>query len=208
MEFHPSLFERYSTKTLSDNELIYFKEGEWTNNNVVDKITHKKVIDLNLTPESDLNESNTSSVFKNLYGETLLTFLFFSKSNINNIQNLIKFVINRETGYVIDKQSNNELLTIMRSVFLEYSNHPKLIDPNMSDQQKLELYKRYTAEVYRLNELVINLTVPKIISQVQQYIDYLRDANSTYQMDRPQFNAIKGERAYRTPTQIFFGGGF
>jgi hypothetical protein len=159
------------------------------------------------TNDDSLSGSNTRHLFKNLYGETLLTFLFFSKTNIDNIQDILKFVVHRETKYIIDNQSVNELLIVMRALFLEYSLHPKLITEEMSDKERSELLKKYTIEVERLNMIVINQVVPKIISQIQQYVDYLRDASEQpYYMDKPQNDSVKGQKQYRSTTQVLIGG--
>lgn len=159
------------------------------------------------TNEEYVSGSNTRHLFKNLYGETLLTFLFFSKKNIDNIQDILKFVVHRETSYIIDNQSVNELLIIMRALFLEYSLHPKLITEEMSEKERSELLKKYTAEVARLNMIVINQVVPKIISQIQQYVDYLRDASEQpYYMDKPKNDSVKGQKQYRSTTQVLAGG--
>ena len=159
------------------------------------------------TDKNNLSGSNTRHLFKNLYGETPLTFLFFSKQNIENIQKIIKFVVHREIGYVVDDQSTNELLIVMRAIFLEYSLHPKLPDPSMTEKERQELMKKYTTEVARLNTILVNHIVPKIVSQVQQYVDYLRDASQQpYHMDKPQNDSVKGQREYRSTTQVLLGG--
>uniref|UniRef100_A0A6C0H7H1 Minor capsid protein P8 central region domain-containing protein n=1 Tax=viral metagenome TaxID=1070528 RepID=A0A6C0H7H1_9ZZZZ len=156
---------------------------------------------------SNVSGSNTRYLFKNLYGETLLTFLFFSEQNIQNIQNIIRMLVYKEMNQVIDNQSTNELLVIMRSIFLEYSAHPPLIDAGTPEDQKQKLFGMYTREVSRLNEIVINEIVPKIVSQLQQYLDYLRDASTQpYQMETPQNVSIAGERQYRSVTQVLTGG--
>ena len=87
--------------------------------------------------DTKVSGSNTRFLFKNLYGETLLTFLFFSGDNIKNIQNLIKMLVYQDTKQLIDNQSDTELMITMRSIFLAYSEHPKLIDPLMSDKEIL-----------------------------------------------------------------------
>lgn len=159
------------------------------------------------TNEDSLSGSNTRHLFKNLYGETLLTFLFFSKKNIDNIQDILKYVVHRETGYIIDNQSVNELLIVMRALFLEYSLHPKLITEEMSPKERNELLQKYTAEVARLNMIIVNQVVPKIISQIQQYVDYLRDASEQpYYMDKPKNDSVKGQKQYRSTTQVLAGG--
>lgn len=163
-----------------------------------------------LTPDDkDIAKSNTKYMFRNLWGETLLTYLFFSDENVKNIQNLIRLAIHKEFNYVIDNQSVNELLIVMRAIFLEYSAHPPLPKANITEQEKQELYKKYTKEVNRLNKIVIDDVVPRVATQLQQYLDYLRDASKiNYQQEQPLNVSIKGQREYRSPTQVWFGGDF
>jgi hypothetical protein len=162
----------------------------------------------NFTEADDqLAPSNTKYLFKNLYGETLLTSMFFSATNVKNIQTIVRFLVHKETGHVIDDQSTNELLIIMRSIFLEYSAHPKLPSDTMSDKELEALHKQYTNEVFRLNDITANTIVPKVISQMQQYLDYLRDINQlAYVRENPKNDSISGQREYRSPTQIWTGG--
>ena len=153
-----------------------------------------------------LSGSNTSHLFKNLYGETLLTFLFFSRNNIDNLQNLIKYLVFKQINQVIGRQSDTELMIVMRSMFLSYSDHPPLIDDTMSETKKTILIKQYTNEVDRLNQLVLNDVVPRIVSQVQAYVDYLRDCSSPRSvMKNPILDSIKGERQLRSVTSVLIG---
>jgi hypothetical protein len=207
--FHQEIFQTpnvdvpLETRSLQQ---IRKQRGQRLTGENVEKLVSPGSFDLSTNSKS-VSGSNTRHLFKNLYGETLLTFLFFSEQNIRNVQNLIKMVVHRETKYVVDDQSMNELLIIMRAVFLEYSLHPKLIDENMSKQERDELLKLYTKEVERLNLILINQIVPKIISSLQQYIDYLRDASEQpYQMDKPKNDSTKGQKQYRSTTQVLIGG--
>lgn len=156
--------------------------------------------------DQELSGSNTSSMFKNLYGETLLTFLFFSSENVNNIQKLIRMLVYKETKKVVDDQSTTELLVIMRSIFLAYSEHPKLIDETMSQTEKDNLISLYTAEVHRLNQLVIDTCVPMVVSQLQQYLIYLYDSSNPLKiMDKPLNTSVSGTKNYRSQTQVLLG---
>jgi hypothetical protein len=156
--------------------------------------------------DKQLSKSNTSSLFKNQWGETLLTRMFFSKTNVENIQKLVRFHVYKNTGFKIDNQSNNEVLIVMRSIFLEYSRHPKLPTENMSEESKRKLLQRYSDEVKNLNERVVNWIVPEVASQTKQYIDYLRDSSEQpYYMERPVNNSIAGQRQYRSTTQVLLG---
>jgi len=206
--FHQEIFETPSTDVPLETrtlQMIRKQRGQRLTSEKVEKL--KSPGSFNLTVDNNISGSNTRHLFKNLYGETLLTFLFFSEKNIENIQNVIKFIVHKETKYIIDKQSTNELLIIMRAVFLEYSRHPKLITEKMSKEERDVLLKQYSTEVERLNTIIINQIVPKIISQLQQYVDYLKDASEQpYYMDKPKNDSIKGQKQYRSTTQVLIGG--
>jgi hypothetical protein len=207
--FHPSMFETTEMDVPDDKrtlQLISKERGQRLTSKDLNKLESPGTYDFTIDDKT-VSGSNTRFLFKNLYGETPLTFLFFSSKNIENLQNMLKYVVHRETGYIIDNQSNNELMIIMRSIFLEYSLHPKLIDDNMSENEKNDLLQKYKNEVARLNTIVINAIVPKVVSQIQQYLDYLRDANEQpYQMDQPKNENVKGEKQYRSITQVLIGG--
>lgn len=196
---HPSFFETPDADTPGDRRTLFQSEsgspsqvgpaGKWQ-----------------LTADDEgLSEFNT--VFRKEHSKTLLTDLFFSKSNIDNIQNLIRYIVHKESGTVIDRQSTRELLIIMRSVFLEYNKHPPLVTDGLNSEQLSSLLSQYTREVTRLNELVVNETVPRIQSQIQQYIGYIRDISKNPVPHTPPKNVnIKGDRQYRSVTQVLIGG--
>lgn len=209
MNIHPSQYQINNGDNLKNARTILNIKEEREKILMVDDIKQlKSPGTYNLTPDDDtIKGSNTNSLFKNLYGETLLTFLFFSKQNVNNIQKLIRMLVFKHTKEVIDNQSNTELLVVMRSIFLAFSKHPKLIDDSMSEKERTELLVQYTNEVDRLNQLVINDTVPVIVSQLQQYLVYLSDASSPLRvMDKPLSTSVKGTKSYRSQTQVLIGG--
>ena len=157
----------------------------------------------------DISESNTSDMFKNLYGETLLTTLYFSKENIQNIQDIIKFLVHKYTNRVIDNQSPRELLVVMRSMFLTYSRHPKLLTEEMSVEERQSLLKEYTVEVNRLNGLVVDEIVPIIVSQLNSYLNYLRDVNNPVrELPKAINTTIRKSSDQKSVTQVLNGGAF
>ena len=161
----------------------------------------------NLTSDDkSLSGSNTRFLFKNLYGETPLTFLFFSKDNIDNIQNLTKMLVYKQMNYTISNQNITDLHIIMRSVFLSYSEHPPLLDETMAKEKIDKLKKLYTKEVDRLNTLVIDIVVPKVCSGVQAYLDYLRDSSSGLRtIPRSVNTSVAGTKQFRSITNILTG---
>lgn len=211
-ELHPSQFQNDSqnieNNIKNQRTLLSIKEEREKTLAVNDlkKLTSPGKYNLTVDDES-LRGTNTQSMFKNLYGETLLTFLFFSDKNVKNVQKLIRMLVYKHTKEVIDYQSNTDLLVIMRSIFLAYSQHPKLIDESMSEKEKKKLLLQYTQEVDRLNQLVINACVPLVVSQLQQYLVYLHDASSPLQvMEKPLSTSVKGTKNYRSQTQVLIGG--
>jgi hypothetical protein len=208
VEIHPSQFQINNGTNLKQTRTLLNLKEERDKALAVDdikKLTSPGQYKLTIDDKS-LKGSNTNSLFKNLYGETLLTFLFFSKGNVDNIQKLIRMIVYKHTKESIDYQSNTELLVIMRSIFLEFSRHPKLIDESMSNIEKTHLLELYTNEVDRLNQLVIDTCVPLIVSQLQQYLIYLYDASSPLRViDKPLSTSVKGTKTYRSQTQVLLG---
>ena len=214
-DFHPSVFQNNSVNNVKtnmqhDRTLIGLKEER------ENKLGFKGTFDIsklsapgnyNFTSDDKmLSGSNTRHLLKNLYGETPLTFLFFSKDNINNIQNVIRMLVYKQMNYMIDNQSIIDLEIIMRSIFLAYSEHPLLIDEKMPEAQKKALLVLYTKEVTRLNDIVINEIVPKICSQLQQYLSYLKDSSTPIQPIPRSLNVSNaGTRTYRSITSTLLG---
>jgi len=210
--FHPNMFQNgYLQEKPSDTRTlltIHQERGQKLTNPELKNLVSVGAYRLTEN-DNQLSGSNTRHLFKTMGPdqETLLTFLFFSKKNIDNIQNVIKHLVFKETNKIIDKQNPNELLIIMKSIYLEYSQHPRLFTPDLTQDQMKILQKQYTVEVDRLNNIVINELVPKIVSQFTQYLDYLRDANSPLLcLSPPESTNISGTRSYRSPTQIWTSG--
>lgn len=211
--FHPSMFEQ-NPRESSDGDIkkTILNVREERDQRLTEKdfknITSRG--SFNFTDDDkQISKNNAKYMFKNLYGDTPLTFLYFSEKNLESLQKLLRLRVFKETEYVIDDQSKNELLTVMRGVFLEHSAHPPLIHPDMSKEQLELLLKKYTKEVDRLNKLVIEFTVPKLIAQLKQYFGYLKDASTQpIIMTRPVNNSTAGQKAYKSVTQVLFGGNF
>jgi len=111
---------------------------------------------------------------------TMLDYLFFSNRNIQIIQNAIRKQVHDISGHLIGNQSQNELLQIMRSIF--FLNLP-LEFPNVTENIKF------------LNKAVIDQALPKILTNLKQYLIYLKDSNrQRLPFQRPQEESIKGTK--------------
>lgn len=158
----------------------------------------------NLTHE-ELSGDNTRFLYKADRGSSLLTYLYFSKRNIENLQNIIRFIVHRELSVIIDRQSNRELLVVMRSIFEQYSRHPPYLDESKGDNYNMKIVEKTIREVERLNDIVINEVVPKVVSMVLQFFGYLEDVNGRRFMENPENVNIRGERNLRSVTDVLVG---
>lgn len=116
--------------------------------------------------------------------EGLLSQVFFSRKNIDVIQNSLRYRVYRESGgqFVVGRQSDIELLSIMRDVYESSQRH-------VPDSQVL-------FAVQRLNEYVLQKAVPSVLSAVRFHDYYLRDINQPNPVpeDRPALMSNKGSK--------------
>ena len=150
-------------------------------------------------PLKDLGMIENNTTQKNfqleaLYGiqeQTQLNQLYFSKANMEIIQNKIRYEVYLKTDkkHIIDNQSPVELEIIMRSIYLQHS-------PNLPTQIK--------EQIKYLNELVTNWSVEKIIPEVYQYMGYLKQVEyMPVPIEHPQNLSSKGTRNLRSVTTTF-----
>jgi hypothetical protein len=111
---------------------------------------------------------------------TPLGDLFFSDFNFQSIQNNIRQSVLSITGIAIDYQKRDDVLTLMRMVFINNS-----IDP----------YGNLPAQVKLMNELVTKTAVDQITTGLSQYIGYIRDISTPLVPEpRPINTSVYGER--------------
>lgn len=87
--------------------------------------------------------------------------MFFANANLDALQRRLQAEIRKRTGLQIDRQSDEQLLIVMRYVFMQSGR-------NVGG----------AAEVARLNELVLREIVPQVGAGLAQYMAYLRDAST------------------------------
>lgn len=105
---------------------------------------------------------------------------FFSAQNLTEIQNALRSIINQKTGYIIGRQSDDDIIIIMRSIYALRANH---------ERQPVQ------AEVQRLNSLVLAELVPMVGTGISQYLGYVRDASSIAPpLPRGKNVSIKGSK--------------
>jgi hypothetical protein len=107
------------------------------------------------------------------FQDSTLSLAFFSKENMQIIQNAIRAGVYEVSNqqYIIDNQNCDNLKIVMRSVFL---------------QNSVNLPDRITEQIKELNGLVVKYCVKEIYSEAKGYINYKRDASTMYNpIDRP-----------------------
>jgi hypothetical protein len=100
-----------------------------------------------------------------LWDDTKLSDIFFSKANIQILQNGIRAGVYQKSNgqYTIGQQDCDSLKIIMRSVFLQNAaNSPSNISGQISD----------------LNKIVLNYCIQQVYSEAQGYMKYLEDAST------------------------------
>lgn len=121
----------------------------------------------------------------------LLNQLYMSAENIENVQQRIRYEVykasNNET--VIGRQSERELGIIMRSLYLTYG---KNLPTNIKQQ------------IEDLNDLVVQESVSKILSEIQTHIRYLYDASTQpMPLALPQSMSSAGMKTLPSVTSIY-----
>ena len=125
------------------------------------------LFDTNTVPANNNNTdcySYAENIDRNI-SVTCVSQFFFSKQNIDIIQTgIINSVFNVSEGeFLINKQSEQELKIIMRSIYLQYS---KNLDYNIKEQ------------ILELNTIVIRWCVDDIVKNIKQYIEYKKSVST------------------------------
>lgn len=139
-------------------------------------------ISYNLYAKSKNYNLNYASV-EGIVEETKLSNVYFSKCNIDLLQKIIAYDVYKKTGKKIGKQSEHDLLIIMRSYFLQEANNVLNKDEEIKN------------EIRKLNIIVKNDASTRIVSMIKQHNAYMEDINKVNQpIDRAESTNIKGKK--------------
>jgi len=86
--------------------------------------------------------------------------VFLCKENIQIIQNAMRKQVYEKTGHIIPPQNTDELMIIMRSIFLQVGNFNVI---------------NITSEIEKLNSRVLDYVVPQLVSSLKSYLYYIQD---------------------------------
>lgn len=108
---------------------------------------------------------------------------YFSQENVERLHERIRFGVYRMSGgkHVIDKQSEEELIVIMRYFYLECGSFKKFM---------------IQEEIEKLNKQVIAYCVPNIMNEIQSYMKYLDDSGkNNAPLEHAHNTNIKGSKS-------------
>jgi len=122
------------------------------------------------------------------WDETDLSRTFFSRENIQTLQNGIRAGVYRQSKgkYTIGPQDCDSLKVIMRSIFL---------------QNALNQPTHIAKQVEELNQMVLNYCVPHVYAEAQGYMKYLNDVSTlAVPMATPVMDGQRDKNNYLMPT--------
>jgi hypothetical protein len=111
-----------------------------------------------LSPESQEVNFQTDAL-RGVIQKTPLSETYFSADNVNLLQDSIRYLVYQQScnKHVIDRQSDEQLMIVMRSIYLQNANHQPF---NIKEQ------------VQTLNRMVLEFCVPKILGEIEAYLGY------------------------------------
>ncbi len=126
--------------------------------------------------------SFSTEAVTNVHTKNDISNVFFGQTNIDALQDGIRYYVWKKScgKYLIDRQSDDELKIIMRSIYLEYAEHR---------------FGHVIEQVRSLNERVLKFCVNKIIEEIGMYMYYKKDiSNLPDPLARGDFSSSKGEK--------------
>jgi len=158
-----------------DNPVSEFDYGRNKNFFFVDHYSDYKF------KETDRKDYNYADTLKTFHEINPLMFAFLSKKNIEHIQHLIKSFIWYLYKTTISDQKEEDLVAIMRSVYINAFNDPKATGEKLMNQ------------VCTLNKDTLDIAVPIIAVNIQAHLSYVKDASTNpYTVDLPRNVSVKG----------------
>lgn len=143
------------------------------NTGLVRDIT-RDMSDEELLEDTVIFNTEKQDSIKGILEDSDVNRIFFSKANIEALQQLIRYrVYQSNNEAIISIQSEEQLFIIMRSILLQYG--------NMVTPEPIE-------EVKRLNNILVNKITNKMNSEVAGYVGYIVDLEKNVElMPRPEY---------------------
>jgi hypothetical protein len=175
MDTYSQNYDTLDTSDYTSDINDFYVNSDVSNNGIIPDVQDKSNFTYAKNGKIIYNSTQIDSI-KGNYEQTLLTHNFFSDNNIKTIQDSIRYYVFQNTSKVIDYQSEQELITVMRGQLLQYGNMA------LNDRESV------LREIHKLNKLVINFSVDRIISELNMYDFYLNDlSHLKVPIERPKY---------------------
>ena len=116
--------------------------------------------------------------------------LFFHPRNVESLHVSVRYVVYRRTSQVIDRQSDTELVAVMRQVY-------------ESEEPRIDPYADAVRQVRDLNAKVVEFASKEIAGSISQHLWYLNDISKPVAVPEPHsrgvFMSSKGSRSLEYP---------
>ena len=111
--------------------------------------------------------TNYNNVLTGTFESSKLTEKYFSKENIDYIQNKLKEGVYTLSGntIVIDRQPDDSIVTVMRSMFYLHS---------------LNQFHNIEQQITQLNKHVLDYSIKHVYNEAVAYIKYKKDVSQMY----------------------------
>lgn len=121
--------------------------------------------------------------------------LFMSGDNVEALQHGVRYGVFVRSGgrHTISRQSDTELVAVMRAMYLQHGRNTSGAPAGRGAQDAPDM-----CEVRRLNTLVLDYCVDRILTEVSMYLKYREDIQQLpVPMQRGEFASNKGTRSLR-----------
>lgn len=137
-----------------------------------------------------INNENYYYIIKD-YAIEDVGLLFFSKSNVDNIQKTIKNIVLKTLNVELTENQNTEsLLMVMRYVYLQDG---RFLKYNINEQ------------VGMLNKKLLNIIMPDIITGIKQQLGYIKYISTPLTpINRPFSDSVKGSKMPRAISDLWY----
>lgn len=127
-------------------------------------------------------DSYSHDMLNGKHVDNVLADNFFSRKNLQIIQNAVRAKVYKKTKQVISEQDETQVMQTQRWIYFTYAKHL----PDCIPEQ-----------IKELNERVVEFLVPLIISEVRQYNIYIQDHYSTLKpQEYPEQTTSFGQRQF------------
>lgn len=114
---------------------------------------------------------------------------YFSDANIQIVQKKLKNEVKKQTGLMIDSQSCDEIYQVMLYIYRTYGRNVQI---------------NVKQEISYLNDVVIHVLTPDVVSNVLQYVNYIKDISKLpTPMEHGKSTSIKGDNSLAMKKNLF-----